>query len=504
MWDNQQCIGTGKSDYHTGILPTRLPVKRKSNQGESWQYRGTASKTRPNPYDELPYRCLPIEWTAPERLAIASLLHGGPRSPLDAYRVLELGCGDGANLLPLAYYRRHGDFIGLDGARSQIEIADARKSALGIPNINFIHTDFLNATTQLSGQFDYIIAHGVFSWISNDVRDALLKLCTERLRCGGLLYLNYNTKPGWNVRGLVREFLLAQTTGVGNLQDRARRAQEVSAKIVSSFLVDAQPYSQLMAKEFQFVCNNHISYTAHEFLATDNHPYWRSEFLTLVQSYGLEYVADADFNYPLMQVPDDLAPRLIEEQLAGRTLDDTIDLLCYRQLHSPILGQGPLTRRELSIDDFADLFVASCLTPCSSNDNGNLMFLHPSGYEVEAKEEPIKSALIRLYPLWPQGLRIGALFSNVVQVMDDLKLLQRKGLIELRCIEPNGFMEYSSRLNRLEEQWGNGCLTTPYHTREDPQSHQNPENANQRNDRLPGIRTTEENNDASTILHNKY
>ena len=67
----------------------------------------------PNPYDELPYQSFPIEWTAPERLALASLLHGGPRPLLDGYRVLELGCGSGANLLALAYYRQHVTFLGV-------------------------------------------------------------------------------------------------------------------------------------------------------------------------------------------------------------------------------------------------------------------------------------------------------------------------------------------------------------------------------------------------------
>jgi cyclopropane fatty-acyl-phospholipid synthase-like methyltransferase len=190
----------------------------------------TAGMMTVNPYDELPYRCLPIEWTAPERLALSSLLHGGPRPSLDAYRVLELGCGNGANLLPLAYYRRHATFLGVDGAHSQIEIADARRSALDISNVEFVHSDFLTAGSRISGEFDYIVAHGIFSWVTREVRDALLKLCAQHLRHGGLLYLNYNTRPGWNVRGMVREFLLAQTTGTISLRMRAEIAQDVSAK----------------------------------------------------------------------------------------------------------------------------------------------------------------------------------------------------------------------------------------------------------------------------------
>jgi SAM-dependent methyltransferase len=418
-----------------------------------------------NPYDELPYKCLPIEWTAPERLALASLLHGGPRQPLDAYRVLELGCGDGANLLPLAYYRRHATFVGVDGACSQIEVADVRKSELKLSNIEFIHSDFLTAAHRLSGQFDYIIAHGIFSWVPDDVRDALLELCAQHLRRGGLLYLNYNTRPGWNVRGMVREFLLGQTAGTTGLRMRAQLAQDVATKVVSSLTVGEHPYSQLIANEFRFVCEHHVSYIAHEYLASDNHPYWRSEFLALVRRYGLEYVADADFCYSSGRIPEDLAPRLDKEQITGRTLDDTVDLLCYRQLHSPILTRGPLTRHPPGLEEFANLLVASCLVPCAPSSAENPMFQHPSGCQVEAKEAIIVTALKRLQPLWPQGLRIGAVFPDVTQVMDDLILLQRNGLIELRCIEPGEFGVCPDSLNRLESHYG-GYVTTPYHTRE--------------------------------------
>lgn len=422
--------------------------------------------TLSNPYDELPYRSLPIEWTAPERLALASLLHGGPRQTLDTYRVLELGCGDGANLLPLAYYRRNATFVGVDGARSQIDVANTGKFALALSNIDFIYADFLNANHLIDGKFDFIIAHGVFSWVPDNVRDALLQLCAKCLYRGGLLYLNYNTNPGWNVRGMVREFLLAQTAGTTSLLIRAQQAQEVAAKVVSSLTVGEHPYSQLITNEFQFVCENHVSYVAHEYLSADNHPYWRSEFLALARTHGLEYVADADFNYSSGRIPEDVAPRLFEQQITGRTLDDTVDLLCYRQLHTPIMTHSPLTRRPPSVDEFANLLVASCLTPCAPSIAGPPMFQHPSGFQVEAKEEIIRTALEKLHPLWPRGLGIGTVFPDVRHVMDDLQLLHRNGLIELRCIEPAGFGVCPEPLNNLENRRG-GYATSPYHTRKD-------------------------------------
>ncbi len=415
-----------------------------------------------NPYDELPYRSLPIECSAPERLALASLLHGGPRPPLGAYRVLELGCGDGANLLPLAYYRRHGDFVGVDGAGSRIEVAQARKAQLDLSNIEFIHGDFLTATQRLTGRFDYILAHGVFSWVAHEVRDALLELCAQRLGPGGLLYLNYNARPGWNLRGMVRAFLLAQTAGATGLATRARLAQEVSAKLASVLTADEHPYAQLMAREFRTVAEGHLSYVAHEYLAPENHSYWRGAFLDLAQRHDLEYVADADFNTNSGRVPEDLARRLGAEAITGRGLDETVDLLCYRQMHCPILTRAPLTRHLPDHEEFASLLMASCLAPGSASGS---LFQHSSGQQVEAEEAAARDALTRLQPLWPRGLPVGELFPDVSLAMDDLKHLQRSGLIELRCVEPGGFGVRAETLNDLERHWGD-TMTTPYHTTE--------------------------------------
>ena len=416
-----------------------------------------------NPYDELPYRSRPIEWSAPERLAIASLVHGGPRPPLDAYRVLELGCGPGANLLPLAYYRRHATFVGIDGAASQVDLAKARASALDLPNVEFIHADFLSADERLSGAFDYILLHGVFSWVSGPVRDALLRLVARRLRPGGLVYLNYNSKPGWNVRGLVREVLLARTADGSGLLARAQSAREVAASLASALAGVQHPYTQLLARELKFVCDGDITWVAHEFLAPDNHPYWRSEFLALARSHGLEYVADADFNHVSGRVSDNVPPEVDVEKIAGSSVEDTVDFLCYRQLHSPILALSPFTRTPPSLEEWGNLIVASGLSPAPpSADSGNPVFKHPSGLEVEAKEEELRVALEKLLPLWPRGLRVKEVFQDVGHATDDLVLLYRQGLIDLRCIEPADFGIPADRLNIQERDWG-GYATTRWH-----------------------------------------
>lgn len=417
----------------------------------------------PDPYDELPYRALPIEWTAPERLATASLLHGGPRPPLRGYRVLELGCADGANLLPQAYYRRHATFVGVDGAASQVALARARRSALRLSNVDFMHADILAADDRLDGAFDYIICHGVFSWVAEPVRDALLRLCARRLRTGGLLYLNYNAHPGWKIRGMVREFLQAQTAGAGTLRERAGLAQRTAAAMAESLGRHDHLFSRLLGGEFQFVCDNDVSYVAHEYLSPENHAYWRSEFLALARQHGLGYVADADFNYHSGRLPADLDATLATADIVGRSPDDTIDLVCYRQLHSPILTRSPFTRREPGAGEFANLTVASCLTPRDGAGGSPPMFQHPDGYEVEAKEAVMHAALTALRDAWPRGLRVGTLFPDVPRVMDDLRLLHRNGLIDLRYDAAEDAVN-GAPLQQCEH--ARGYFTTAYHTRE--------------------------------------
>ena len=364
----------------------------------------------PDPYDELPYRSLPVEWTAPERLALASLLHGGPRPPLDAYRVLELGCGDGANLLPLAYYRRHGEFVGVDGAGHAIEAASDRCAGLRLSNLSFVQADFSAAAERLSGAFDFIIAHGVVSWVPDEARDALLALCAQRLRPGGLLYLNYNTRPGWTVRGMVRDHLLAETAGTAGLERRARQAQDCAARITASLTAAAShPYSRLIANEFALVADKHLSYIAHEYLAAQNRAYWRSEFLDLERRHGFEHVADADFNHDSGRVPDGLEDLLRDGNIAGRDPDQTADLLCYRQMHSPILALGPIRRTPPSAEELAALTIASCLAP-SDGEEDAAEFQHPSGQRVDVPDAANRAALESLLEVWPRGLPVRDVF----------------------------------------------------------------------------------------------
>ena len=173
-------------------------------------------------------------------------------------------------------------------------------------------------------------------------------------------------------------------------------------------------------------------------------------------------MADADFNYSSGRVPESLRPGLDTAQLRGRSFEDTLDLLCYRQLHSPILTTAPWRRDLPASAEFGELFVASCLEPGPPSDGaGDPVFTHRSGYQVDVKEDFMQLALSRLLTVWPRGLRVKEVFADVRHVEEDLRLLHRNGLVELRGIEPGDCGVDGSALNRLEREWGN-YYTTPY------------------------------------------
>ena len=136
-------------------------------------------------YEEVAYVGRPNPWTHPGRLAaIGSLFGLAPPDPAGA-RVLEVGCGDGANLLPMAARMPGARFTGCDYSALLMGRANEMRRGLGLANVELVEGD-LRAVSDSLGTFDYIIAHGFYSWVPADVRDAFLALTSRHLAPGGL------------------------------------------------------------------------------------------------------------------------------------------------------------------------------------------------------------------------------------------------------------------------------------------------------------------------------
>src|SRR5271163_1805127 len=163
--------------------------------------------TEQDAYDRVAYPCFAYPDTHPDRLAVMAMLHGLEPAPVERCRVLEIGCNEAANLIPMAYAIPGSEFVGFDLAGLPIARGQERIRELGLSNIHIFQADLVDVDERL-GQFDYIIAHGIYAWVPEPVRDRLLALCHALLAPEGVAFVSYNALPGGHVRNLVREILL--------------------------------------------------------------------------------------------------------------------------------------------------------------------------------------------------------------------------------------------------------------------------------------------------------
>src|SRR5262245_57118876 len=120
--------------------------------------------TQSNSYDDVPYENFAFVQTHPDRLATIARMFGLITPEVSTSRVLELGCASGGNLLPMAFNLPRAEFVGIDLSQRQIERGRETIAAVGIPNARLEHASILDISRDW-GTFDYIICHGVFSWV---------------------------------------------------------------------------------------------------------------------------------------------------------------------------------------------------------------------------------------------------------------------------------------------------------------------------------------------------
>jgi SAM-dependent methyltransferase len=232
-----------------------------------------------NPYDQIAYRTFPRRQTHPDRLAAIARLFGMKPAPVTSCRVLEIGCGNGANLIPLAYHLPQSRFTGIDLAAEPIAAASATAGDLELHNIDLRVADLRDLGAE-DGEFDYIFAHGLYSWIPAGVRDRLLAVCRERLTPQGVAFVSYNVYPGRYPRQMIREILLYHTR---TFEDPAERIAE--ARRLLEHLDHPEAKSLMEQRDDSLF---------HDDLAPINDPVWFRDFAAHAKRHGLQYLGEAD------------------------------------------------------------------------------------------------------------------------------------------------------------------------------------------------------------------
>ncbi|MCP4284229.1 MAG: class I SAM-dependent methyltransferase, partial [Gammaproteobacteria bacterium] len=144
----------------------------------------------------------------------------------DNSRVLEMGCGDGSNIMPMAYEFPESEFLGIDLSPVQIGIGQRHVDSLGLMNIRLDARNIMDMGPG-DGKFDYIIVHGVYSWVPDRVKDKILDICRNNLADQGIAYISYNVLPGWQFNKSMRDIMLYRSRHINTPKERVSATMEL-------------------------------------------------------------------------------------------------------------------------------------------------------------------------------------------------------------------------------------------------------------------------------------
>lgn len=243
-------------------------------------------------YNISPYLSLPFVQTHPTHLYTLARLFGLDPILVDKANILELGCAAGGNLIPMAVQFPNATFLGIDLAEKQIEDGLKVISDLNLKNIT-LRAQSISDFSEREGQFDYIICHGVYSWVDDDIRAKILEICRKNLKPKGIAYVSYNTYPGWNMVNSVRELMIWHTQNIKDPKLKAQHARGILKFITDGLQDDKAPYSAFLKNEIQLLSKQPDSYLLHEHLSSFNTPVYFYQFMEAANQQKLSYLSDA-------------------------------------------------------------------------------------------------------------------------------------------------------------------------------------------------------------------
>ena len=377
-----------------------------------------ASPPPATPYDEFPYRGRPCTESHPSRLYTAAVLlgHKPPPAPLGGCRVLELGCGDGSNLLSIAESLPAASCLGIDLAARHIAAAQADAQTLGLRNVRFRQADLLALTKEELGEFDYILAHGLYSWVPRPVQDRLLSLCKQHLAPGGVAFISYNVLPGWRVHSILRDFMMFHTNSTEGTAARLQGAREALALFIELGKSSSGEMLRFVS-EYATVFQHHLeslgewadSLLLYDALTPSNTPLYFSKFAGHIHEHGLKYLAEADFQMPMPGVlPAEVLDKLADKLTSQIELEQYIDFYRMRMFRQSLIchaeAELPGTLDAAPISGLYVSALAQAEGQVDPTDGTIAVFKSPRDRSLSTNHPLTKAAMLHLIEVWPRAV----------------------------------------------------------------------------------------------------
>ncbi|OBA85138.1 hypothetical protein A5662_00200 [Mycobacteriaceae bacterium 1482268.1] len=371
-------------------------------------------------YDTTPYVSDAFPQSAPGQLAAIAHLFGVETPEVSSARMLEIGCAAGGNCIPFAATHPNARVVGLDLSPVQIRHGRSRAEALGLDNLELIAGDIARMDLAGLGQFDYIVAHGVYSWVPPNVQDAILAAFRTLLAPQGVAYLSYNTYPGWKTKEVLRDAMLLASGGSPTPEVKVEKARGIV-----DFLADVAPadgvLARVIAESRAFSEGFGDAYLLHDELETFNAPCYFYEMVQRAGAHGLTFLGEARLE---SMIPDNHGPKVgqyVREQGGGVQvlMEQYMDFAVNRLFRESLFVHSECARQINYAPDpgrYAAFHLAAWLPPADDEtrlDNSRQEYLESDGARLFTNDPGIKAALDALRARWPWTLSRSELIEAV-------------------------------------------------------------------------------------------
>lgn len=381
-------------------------------------------------YDSLTYTTRSNRQCQPENLWIAGHLLGFSAPAPDRARVLEIGCGVGTDLLAFGLAFPNASAVGIDISGVQIEIATNRAKRLGVSSVEFQKHDLTDLPDDF-GEFDYIIAHGLYSWVPAEVRESLMQVVRRHLAPHGMAMVSFNALPRWGGRSVSRRLMQRAARDATNPVE----AVELSRKALRTLAENARGSSPIVDSirvTSRLLDDMDANYIYHDWLATFNEPFWFRDFAAHAGREQLQVLGDAKFSLSC-----DLT-ETSSTQEAAAAIEDPIerrqflDIMGGSGFHSSLLVHA--SRKEPRPDPLQviDLRVSSFAAPEGELDmtDGVEADFRGTGYRsFGVSSELMKAALVEMKRIWPATIAVDELLDVIRPSFGDRYLPWKRGML---------------------------------------------------------------------------
>jgi methyltransferase-like protein/SAM-dependent methyltransferase len=368
-------------------------------------------------YNDVPYPSFTFSQTHPDRLATTAKLHGLKPADVGNCRVLELGCGDGSNLNWMAHAVPSSNFVGIDLSKKHIDEAKIVASEIGLTNAEFYELDVLKVNAETFGKFDYIIAHGLYSWVPDFVRVKVLQIYSELLTENGIGYISYNVFPGCHLRDLTRNIMIFHSKDIAEPLEQVAESLKF-IEFLSENLEKDSLYGQIIRKEFSQMVDRSHENIFHDDLSEVNQPFYFTEFIAEAEKNNLQFLSEAEF-YSSQTIQ--FTPK-VREMLTSFG-DDTVkteqylDFVKGRRFRQTLLCKQQINVNRQFSPEILHNFSLTSQVKCESS-KPNLKpkavekFIAASTATFQVDHALTKTALIYLSKIWSKSIKFNDLIAE--------------------------------------------------------------------------------------------